>query len=178
MIVESWKRVREDQKWLSSSDPSMNQNIASNAQYKGTAKWFFEGNTSMEWKSKPTTSLLWIHGKRAPFTFVSSQILITSNCYSGFREERPLVRYRLSSSLLKNLYHILVLQSSKTYWRCRRLGKPPWRISISILRTPINKTFTMRFLPFLHSSPLVPTVIATYSPTFIRHTRMARINPA
>ena len=29
--------------------------------------WFFEGSISREWKSKSTTSLLWIHGKRASF---------------------------------------------------------------------------------------------------------------
>ena len=81
MIEESRKRVRKDRAWLSSSDPSTNQNIASNAQHEGTAKWFFEGNISAEWKSKP--SLLWIHGKRALFSLVSSQILITSTIIAG-----------------------------------------------------------------------------------------------
>ena len=81
MIEESRKRVREDRAWLSSSDPSTNQNTASNAQHEGTAKWFFEGNISAEWKSKP--SLLWIHGKRALFSLVSSQILITSTIIAG-----------------------------------------------------------------------------------------------
>ena len=114
MIEESRKRVREDQKWLSSSDPSTNQNIASNAQHEGTAKWFFEGNISTEWKSKPTTSLLWIHGKRAPFALVSSQMLITSNYYSGFGEEHPLVRNHLSGSPLRSLSRQLAPQSSKT----------------------------------------------------------------
>jgi hypothetical protein len=58
----------------------------------------------MEWRSKPTTSLLWIHGKRAPFySFMFSQILIASNHCSGFREEHPLVCYYLSGSPLRIL---------------------------------------------------------------------------
>ncbi|KAF8257082.1 hypothetical protein EI94DRAFT_81395 [Lactarius quietus] len=62
-IEENRRRVREDRKWLSPPDPSTNQNIATNLQHEGTAAWFFKGNISKEWKSKPSTSLLWIHGK-------------------------------------------------------------------------------------------------------------------
>ncbi|KAH9077605.1 hypothetical protein EDB83DRAFT_1497892 [Lactarius deliciosus] len=47
--------------WLSPSDPSTNHNIVRRAQHKGTAVWFFQGNTFIEWKS--VGSLLWIHGK-------------------------------------------------------------------------------------------------------------------
>jgi len=69
----------------------------------------------MEWKSKSTISLLWIHGKRAPLcSFISSQNLIASNHCSGFGEEHPLVCYHLSGSALRNLYDQLAPQSSKT----------------------------------------------------------------
>ena len=97
MIEKSRKRVREDWAWLSPPDPSTNQNIASHSHDGGTAAWFFEGNTFMEWKFSPTPSLLWIHGKRVPSSFLSSQILIASNYYSGFGEEHPLVCYHLSA---------------------------------------------------------------------------------
>ena len=114
IIEERRTRVRADRAWLSPPDPSTNQNIAYDAQHEGTAKWFFEGNISTEWKTKPTTSLLWIHGKRTPLSFVSSQILITLNYYSGFWEEHSLVRYHLSGSPLRNLSRQLAPQSSKT----------------------------------------------------------------
>ena len=114
MIEVSRERVREDRAWLSPPDTSTNQNIASDAQHKGSATWFFEGNTCMEWKSKPTTSLLWIHGKRMPFSFVSYQILISSKRYSGFGEEHPMVCDHLSGSPPRNLSCQLAPQSSKT----------------------------------------------------------------
>ncbi|KAF8270919.1 hypothetical protein EI94DRAFT_645563 [Lactarius quietus] len=64
-IEETRKHVRDDKKWLSPPDPSTNQNknIASHARRKGSATWFFKENIFIEWKSKSTTSLLWIHGK-------------------------------------------------------------------------------------------------------------------
>ncbi|KAH9056237.1 hypothetical protein EDB87DRAFT_1263105 [Lactarius vividus] len=49
--------------WLSPPDPSTNQNLACTTQHEGTATWFFQGTIFLEWKSKATTSLLWIHGK-------------------------------------------------------------------------------------------------------------------
>ena len=68
MIEERRSRVRADQAWLSPPNPSTNQNTASEAQHKGTATWFFEGDISKEWKSKSSTSpLLWIYGKRNHF---------------------------------------------------------------------------------------------------------------
>ncbi|KAH9016032.1 hypothetical protein EDB85DRAFT_1828171, partial [Lactarius pseudohatsudake] len=71
-------RIRKDHRaWLSPPDPSTNQNIACTTQHEGTATWFFRGSIFTEWKSKATTSLLWVHGKRARFRpFISSQILI------------------------------------------------------------------------------------------------------
>ncbi|KAH9014779.1 hypothetical protein EDB84DRAFT_1635584 [Lactarius hengduanensis] len=61
---ERRSRVRKDHRaWLSPPDPFANQNIASTTQHEGTATWFFKGSIFTEWKSKSTTSLLWIHGK-------------------------------------------------------------------------------------------------------------------
>ncbi|KAH9166009.1 hypothetical protein EDB89DRAFT_255976 [Lactarius sanguifluus] len=57
-------RIRtKHRKWLSPPDPSTNQNITCAAQHEGTATWFFQGSIFLEWKTKATTSLLWIHGK-------------------------------------------------------------------------------------------------------------------
>ncbi|KAH8986093.1 hypothetical protein EDB92DRAFT_1281060 [Lactarius akahatsu] len=67
--AERRSRIRtKHRKWLSPPDPSTNQNIACVAQHEGTATWFFQGSIFLEWKTKATTSLLWIHGKRAPFS--------------------------------------------------------------------------------------------------------------
>ncbi|KAH9059079.1 hypothetical protein EDB87DRAFT_827858 [Lactarius vividus] len=65
---EKRSRVRKDHRaWLSPPDPSTNQNLACTIQHEGTATWFFQGSLFTEWKSKSTTSLLWIHGKRTRF---------------------------------------------------------------------------------------------------------------
>ncbi|KAH9010035.1 hypothetical protein EDB84DRAFT_1280103 [Lactarius hengduanensis] len=57
-------RTRKDHRaWLSPPDPSTNQNIACTTQHEGTATWFFRGSIFMEWKTKATISLLWVHGK-------------------------------------------------------------------------------------------------------------------
>ena len=50
-------------KWFSPPDPSTNYNIGCEAQYEGTAAWFFEGTEFKDWMSIGG-SLLWIHGKR------------------------------------------------------------------------------------------------------------------
>ena len=71
MIEERRRRVREDRAWLSPPDPSINLNTVSKVQHQGTATWFFEENIFTEWKSKATTPLLWIHGKRTPFRSLS-----------------------------------------------------------------------------------------------------------
>ena len=63
-------------KWLSPSDPSTNHNIACGTHLKKMATWFFQGSIFGEWKS--TGSLLWIHGKRAPYpTFIQYSLLTT-----------------------------------------------------------------------------------------------------
>ncbi|KAF8258295.1 hypothetical protein EI94DRAFT_1623211 [Lactarius quietus] len=51
----------ESRMWLSPPDPSENQNIACEVCYDGTATWFIQGSTFLEWNM--TGSLLWIHGK-------------------------------------------------------------------------------------------------------------------
>ena len=56
-------------KWLSPPDSSTNHNIARGSQHEGTTTWLFEGGTYEKWKSTP--SLLWIHGKRVFFPFLS-----------------------------------------------------------------------------------------------------------
>jgi hypothetical protein len=108
-------RVRADhRKWLLPPDPSTNQNIASGVQHEGTATWFFQGNLFIEWKSKSTTSLLWIHGKRTPlYPLTASQTSIVSNYCSGFREEYSLVRIHSTGSPMTNLHRWLAPQSSK-----------------------------------------------------------------
>ena len=65
----SW--VRTDRVWLSPPDPSTNHRFLSGRQHQGTGMWLFEGDEYMEWKSKSTASLLWIHGKRAPLCSLS-----------------------------------------------------------------------------------------------------------
>ena len=98
-IIEE-RRVRADKAWLSPPDPCTDHSTASKAQHQGTGTWFFEGDISKDWKSKSSTApLLWIQGKRAPFCSPSPpKILIASNYYSRFGEERPLVCYHLSCS--------------------------------------------------------------------------------
>ena len=157
--------------WLSPPDPSTNQNTACSTQHEGTATWFFEGSIFMEWKSKSSTSLLWIHGKRVSLCSCAfSQILTAMNGCSGFREEHPLVSDRWSFNPEGlDLRCQLAPESSKISWRCGRPAWPPWRTSISTFGTPTNKTFTMRLLPFLSSSPLVLSNVATYCPAFTRH---------
>ena len=165
--------------WLSPPDPSTNQNIACSAQHEGTATWFFKGSIFMEWKSKSSTSLLWIHGKRVSLcSCASSQILTASNGCSGFGEEHPLVCYQFSFTPEQlNLRCQLAPESSKISWRCGRPAWPPWRTSISTLGTPTNKTSTMRFLPFLSSSQLVLSIVATYCPAFTRLMMVECVSP-
>ena len=61
-------------KWLSPPDPWKNHHIARDSHRRGSAAWFIQGNTFLEWKaSEAPSSSLWIHGKRAlissSFTF-------------------------------------------------------------------------------------------------------------
>ena len=73
LCIISENQLRESvYKWLSPPDPSTNHNIACGTHHKKTATWFFEGNIYQEWKSKG--SLLWIHGKRALYPNLLSDI--------------------------------------------------------------------------------------------------------
>jgi len=71
--AEEESQLRESiHKWLSPPDPSTNHNIACETHLKRTASWFVQGNTFREWKNQRGSSLLWIHGKRAPCPTSSS----------------------------------------------------------------------------------------------------------
>jgi len=70
--AEEENQLREIHKWLSPPDPSTNHNIACETHLKRTASWFVQGNTFREWKNQRGSSLLWIHGKRAPCPTSSS----------------------------------------------------------------------------------------------------------
>jgi hypothetical protein len=50
-------------KWLSPPDPFTNYNAARDARQEDTAMWFIRGGPFKTWKE--STSLFWIHGKRA-----------------------------------------------------------------------------------------------------------------
>jgi hypothetical protein len=66
LCVISENQLRESvHEWLSPPDPSTNHNIACGTHHKKPATWFFQESIYREWKSRG--SLLWIHGKRAPY---------------------------------------------------------------------------------------------------------------
>jgi hypothetical protein len=51
--------------WLSPPDPWKNHHVACKSRHRGTAEWFIQGNTFLEWRtSEVPGSLLWVHGKR------------------------------------------------------------------------------------------------------------------
>jgi hypothetical protein len=52
-------------RWLSPPDPWKNHNLACKSRHRGSAAWFVQGNTLLEWKAEEApSSLLWVHGKR------------------------------------------------------------------------------------------------------------------
>ena len=59
-------------KWQSPSDPSTNHNFACDRQHEGTAEWFCRGTKFEAWKV--AGSLLWIHGKRMLFFFLTTSM--------------------------------------------------------------------------------------------------------
>ena len=96
--IISENQLRENtHRWLSPPDPSTNHNIACDTQHKKSATWFFQGSMFREWKS--TSSLLWIHGKRAhcptSHPIPSDDI---SKC-SWLRQEHTLVGEHLALSI-------------------------------------------------------------------------------
>lgn len=54
-------RSDEILRWLSSTDPSINQNAARGSHEPQTGKWFICGREYSHWKETPQ-SFLWIHG--------------------------------------------------------------------------------------------------------------------
>jgi hypothetical protein len=50
--------------WLSPPDPSTNHNIARRDHLSGTSSWLIRSDMFKRWKDM--SSLLWVHGKRAP----------------------------------------------------------------------------------------------------------------
>ena len=80
-ILTESKLREKSRKWLSPPDPSTNHNIARKAHHKGTASWFFEGGIFDEWKSSP--SLLWVHGKRTPFSSPFPHVPLTRSFVAG-----------------------------------------------------------------------------------------------
>ena len=51
--------------WLSPPDPWKNHYAAYKSRHRGTAEWFIQGDTFLEWRmSEVPGSLLWVHGKR------------------------------------------------------------------------------------------------------------------
>jgi hypothetical protein len=70
----------------------MNHNMALRQRHNGTATWFIQGSTFMEWRV--TGSLLWIHGKRMRFPdlrFLAHSHDLASHHFSWFRKDRFLV---------------------------------------------------------------------------------------
>ncbi|KAH9020676.1 hypothetical protein EDB85DRAFT_514753 [Lactarius pseudohatsudake] len=114
-IDAEWRsRIRTThRKWLSPPDPSTNQNIASTAQHEGTATWFFKGSIFMEWKSKSTASLLWIHGKRKSIlcsaiiqditALWEAELAIMAYFYFDFRDTDKQNLHNMLPSLLTQL---------------------------------------------------------------------------
>ena len=63
--------------WLSPPDPWKNHHVACESRHRGSATWFIQGSTFLEWKSSESrSSLLWVHGKRAlmPSSYASVDI--------------------------------------------------------------------------------------------------------
>jgi hypothetical protein len=62
--------------WLLPPDPWENHHDGSKLRHRGTAEWFIQGSTFLEWRmSEVPGSLLWVHGKR-----------LSIPCFSGSTE--------------------------------------------------------------------------------------------
>ena len=100
-------------KWLSPPDPWKNHHIACKSRHRGSAEWFIQGNTFLEWKaSKDPSSSLWIYGKR-PLMSISTffRRLIIFLC-SGCRKKRVLVRQSLDI-LVSGTYRVGQLRNHR-----------------------------------------------------------------
>ncbi|KAH8989880.1 hypothetical protein EDB86DRAFT_1841816 [Lactarius hatsudake] len=102
---------KKSRKWLSPPDPSQNQNVACEVCYDGTATWFIQGTTFLEWRTRG--SLLWIHGKPGSGKSVLCSTIIkgvesmqeAATCsmaffYFDFRDDEKRNRRGLLTSLL------------------------------------------------------------------------------
>ena len=70
--------------WLSPPDPWKNHHAACKSHHRGTAEWFIQGNTYLEWRtSEVPSSLLWVHGKRLLFPSFCG-LTETEYCFFGF----------------------------------------------------------------------------------------------
>jgi hypothetical protein len=56
--------ARDVTSWLLPANPWKDYRIAHESRHIGTAEWFIQGNTFLEWKNSDQGALLWIHGKR------------------------------------------------------------------------------------------------------------------
>ena len=85
-------RLQNDlQHWLSASDPWTKHNIVRETHYNGTLTWFTRGKTFNDWKWTSTGSVLWIHGIRVSWTFLSLAAADRLWCHSGLRKDCLLV---------------------------------------------------------------------------------------
>lgn len=89
-------------RWLNPPDPWKNHHLACDSRHHGSAAWFIEGNTFLEWKTSDACgSLLWVYGKRPlitrPYASPNTEIF----CFhSGCWKECSLVCRTLDISFL------------------------------------------------------------------------------
>lgn len=65
--------------WLSPPDPRKNHNIFRKSYYLGTAAWFIQCKSFLDWKASDSEPLLWIHGKRS--SKPNSYVFVKSDCF-------------------------------------------------------------------------------------------------
>jgi hypothetical protein len=82
-LLQDVAKLRQDlANWLSPPDPFINFNTADHARHEGTAEWFTQSSVFKNWKE--SSSLLWIHGKRAsPALSVPFPLLTDLLVHSG-----------------------------------------------------------------------------------------------
>jgi hypothetical protein len=133
-------------RWLSVSDPWINQNVARNAHHDGTATWFTQGDIFKTWKL--TGSLMWIHGLRSYISCMFLPLLMIFSTVSWIRKDCPLVRVAIrfyflgeltvspSSSVVKNIMNMCqtgLATLAFFYFDFRDVGKQNARSLLSSL---------------------------------------------
>ena len=151
--------------WLSPADPSINHNILRKAHNEGTAVWFFQGNTFIEWKS--TGCLLWIHGKRTFCQKFSGERLLLAG--SG----KSVIWFVYPSLLLAGTYSSPVPPLFKTLQSYAKLDQPSWHTFTSIPRISTNNPVTIFCALSYFSFSLALVLAVTFSTAFTRRTTMA-----